>query len=57
MKKTMLNAYPYTVEVVNDKGKTEKVQEYSYVPIEGVKPLKVAYYYSPKIQSLPKTSH
>lgn len=44
MKKTMLWAYPYLVEVINEKGKPEKVQEYSYDPIDGVKPVKVAYY-------------
>lgn len=53
MKKTMLWAYPYQVEVTNEKGKTEKVQEYSYDYIEGVKPVKVAYY-GPNPQSKKK---
>lgn len=53
MKKTMLWAYPYTVEVTNDKGKVEKVQEFSYEPIEGVKPIRMAYYYDPKTQKIP----
>ncbi len=53
MKKTMVWAYPYTVEVTNDKGKTEKVQEYSYEPIDGVKPIRMAYYYDSKTQKIP----
>ena len=53
MKKTMVWAYPYTVEVTNDKGKVEKVQEYSYEPIDGVKPIRVAYYYDSKTQKIP----
>jgi hypothetical protein len=44
MKKTMLLAYPYQVEVTNAQGKVEKIQEFSYEPLEGVKPVKVAYY-------------
>jgi hypothetical protein len=44
MKKTMVWAYPYTVEVTNEKGKVEKVQEYSTEPLEGVKPIRLALY-------------
>ena len=53
MKKTMVWAYPYLVEVTNDKGKVEKVQEYSYEPIEGVKAIRIAYCYDSKTSSIP----
>jgi hypothetical protein len=53
MKKTMVWAYPYTVEVTNDKGKTEKVQEYSFEPLPDVKPIRIAYYYDAKTMALP----
>lgn len=48
MKKRMLWAYPVSVEVVNDKGKTEKTQEFLFEPVDGVAPIRVAYYYDPK---------
>lgn len=48
MKKRMLWAYPVSVEVVNDKGKTEKTQEFLFEPVDGVTPIRVAYYYDPK---------